>query len=295
MEKRTILITGGTGFLGQNLIKVLNSDYNIYNLGRRSTNLCRNIYWDMKSEIDIASFPNKVDIVIHGGGIVGISDLISTNEYIDINVRSTATLLEICCKKNISHFIYFSTGGVYGYKEGMSYEEDKCNPQDIYSLSKYFSELLCEHYNLKFEVTILRLFFPYGVGQTGRLICNLVNSIMNGDVIKLNIKGLPHINPIYVSDVCEIVKSIINSRVEGTFNISGNEIISIEELCKVIASRLNNRELNFIYTDKKVKDLLGSNRKICDELEYEFRISLKESISEIVDNINTKRGIDFDK
>lgn len=273
---KNILITGGTGFIGSNLIYSLKNNYEFINLGRSENKLCKNIYWDLKESLD-DKIDTRIEAVIHSASIVGNGSS-NKSDYIDINVKSTLELLEFCLKNNVKKFIYISTGGVYGYSEKELSENSECNPIDMYSLSKYFSERLCDLYKDKISIVILRMFFPYGNGQHGRLINNLLNSILQGKEINLNKNGLPMINPIHITDVVNMLKIVLETDCSGAFNICGDENISIEDLCKKIACYSNSSSPNFVHSNNSVSNLMGSNKKICNLLNYKMKINLDTGI-----------------
>ncbi len=277
---KKIVVTGGTGFVGRNLISMLSTSDEVYNLGRNPNLNSNNVLWDFKSDIDKIEFPSPTDTVIHCASIVNNSNYTS-REYMDINVLATLQLLEYCSKNGVKHFIFISTGGVYGFGEEAFKEECCCNPAGIYNTSKYFAERLCMEYSSKLDISILRLFFPYGKGQKGRLISNLAEKIKSGDEIIINKDGRPCINPIHIDDLCFIVREIVKERILGTFNICGNETVSIEELCNMIAN--NNRicKLNLQFTENFSGNLIGNNEKITDYLKYKYRMSLSKGLSEL--------------
>lgn len=278
---KNILVTGGTGFIGQNLIKSLSHNYEVINLSRSNSSLCNNnVCWNFKDNLN-DKINYSIDTVIHCASIVGNSTS-SKSDYIDINVKSTLELLEFSSNNGVKKFIYISTGGVYGYSEKALTESSECNPSDIYSLTKYFAEQLCNLYKDKFSVVILRLFFPYGNGQRGRLISNLINSIAKDEAVMLNQFGFPIINPVHVFDVVNILERLIEVECSGVFNISGNERISIENLCNKIALTLGKDNLSFIYNDKRVTNLMGSNASICNLLDYKMKIGLDTGIKSII-------------
>ncbi|MFU0823722.1 NAD-dependent epimerase/dehydratase family protein [Clostridium sp.] len=282
MEKR-LLITGGTGFIGSNLIELLGSTYECINIGRNKNEKCENIKWNLKDPLYNFNIP-QVDAIIHCASIVGNKN-IPKSEYIDVNLKSTLELLELSVKNNIKRFIYISSGGVYGYSEKILTEENNCYPQDIYSMSKYLSEELCRLYENKISIVILRMFFPYGNGQNGRLISSLINNILQGNKIILNKNGLPIINPIHINDVVEIIKGIIESNCRGVFNVCGNEYFSVEELCRKIALSIGINNLKLVHTESEVKNLMGSNKKICDLLNYSMKINIEKGIKMYLDSI----------
>lgn len=281
MNNKNIVLTGGTGFLGKNLIKHLIHNNRCFNLGRNKKNFCENIYWDLYTDINYENMPKNIDTIIHCASIVGVNTSIEKNKYIDINIKATVKLLEYAIKNNAEHFVYISTGGVYGFTEKELTEDSLCKPQDIYSITKYISELICNYYSKKIKITILRLFFPYGINQEGRLIYNLINNIVNKKYVNLNSGGLPVINPIHIKDVCNIIEEVMNLKLEGTFNISGNEEISIGEICELIAKRADIKDLQYAYTNNGCKNLIGCNKKIINKLNYTMDVNIESGLNEI--------------
>lgn len=276
---KNILISGGTGFVGGSIINRLKENYHFINVGRNSNKYCDNLYWDLKLPIVEARECN-IDIIIHSASIVGSSG--QTKEYIDVNVKSTLELLEFGKKKGIKKFIYISTGGVYGYGDKKFVETDECNPGDLYSMTKYFSEKLCKLYKDDFNIIILRLFFPYGNKQRRRLISNLVENIINEKEIVLNESGLPTINPIHITDVINIIKMIIDMDCEGIYNISGDQNISIKDLCELISDITNTKNVKYMYNGNNVKKMMGDNSKINELCNYKCRVNLEDGIRSLI-------------
>jgi|GEM_PF-1231622 len=286
---KKILITGGTGFIGRNLINSINTENHIINIGRNKNSMCDNIFWNLKDNLD-SLLLNNVDAIIHCASIVG-NENINKSQYIDINVKSTLELLEFATKNNIKKFILISTGGVYGFSKKILDEKDRCNAKGIYSLSKYFSEKVCELYKGKISIVILRLFFPYGEGQKGRLISNLCNNILKKNKIMLNKKGQPIINPVHILDVVNIIKNIIRNDLKGTFNICGDELISIEQICRKIAIIENIDDAKFIYGDNDIDNLMGNSKKICRTLNYDMKINLDEGLRLFLTTLKKQGGV----
>lgn len=274
---RNIVITGGTGFLGSNLVNNFKDNYIIYNLGRNRSECCENIYWNLTDSIEDKKLPSNIDTIIHCAAIVGEGNY-SKRDYIEVNLMSTLELLECCINRGVKQFVYISTGGVYGFGKYSFNEEDQCKPQGIYNVSKRFSEEICIEYVDKLTITILRPFFPYGKGQEGRLVSNLINKIRSGEKITLNNDGMPLINPIHVSDLCNIIKGVIDKRIEGVFNVCGNEIVSIKELCEIISQKVEAENVQFCFNGKNAKNMLGNNEKILNALNYSILTTIFEGI-----------------
>lgn len=275
------MITGATGFLGGSLVDTFIEDNRVYSLGRNKSERCENIYWNLKEGIENIIMPLIPDTVIHCASIVGEGNY-SKREYIEVNLISTIELLEYCVKAGVEHFVYISTGGVYGFGKTPFSEDDKPNPQGIYNISKYFSEELCMQYTQKLKITILRVFFPYGKGQKGRLVPNLINQIKYGEKVILNNEGKPIINPIYVGDFCNITKKIVNRRLSGIFNICGNEMVSIKELCEIISGAVEKGALEYCFNGKNSENMLGYNEKILNCLNYSIKSTISGCIKKMI-------------
>src|SRR5579859_5909173 len=84
------------------------------------------------------------------------------------NVAATWNLLEWAIRHEARHFVFFSSGGVYGYAKDRPWSEvDPTNPIGFYGHTKLMAEDLTRAFQdtTKLPVTVIRLFFPYGEGQ----------------------------------------------------------------------------------------------------------------------------------
>ena len=292
MDRENVLISGGTGFVGRNLIAVLSDDYNSINIGRNENNTCENVFWDLTSDFPQNRFADgSIGRLIHCASIVGPDECVPTERYFDINIKATARLLDFAIRNHVRHFVYISSGAVYGEAQTAFTENDECCPGNRYGISKYVSEMLCSHCSDKMSVTILRPFFPYGVGQTGRLIPKLMEQIISGHTVTMNAGGLPLINPIHISDFVSIAAQTIKQGISGIFNVSGDEMLSILDICERIRKKLLIAKPEYVFTDNTARNVIGSNRKICDTLNYKIRMSFDEGITELINGCQEKGDI----
>lgn len=98
-------------------------------------------------------------------------------------------------------------------------------------------------------------------------------------MVSLNKNGQPKINPIYISDLIDIIKLIIEKDVSGILNVCGDDIISVEELCKVIAQIAGKENLRFSYKETYAQDLVGNNSHLCSTLNYKLNINLDQGLA----------------
>lgn len=282
-----ILVTGCTGFIGSRLINLLlEKGHHIHCISRKEVcptgEKVDHLQHDLSRQLDYKRLPANLDCIIHLAAT--IEKTIKDPDMFLINTFSTLNLLEYGEKVGIKKFIFISSGAVYGYSKEPLSEESRINPIDFYGLSKYQSELLVNHHSQQFSTVILRLFFPYGLGQTNGIIPLLANRIKNNEAIIIynnrHNDGNPKINPIYITDA---IKSIDKSLlVEGqcNVNICGDEVITIKELSLLIGRYLG-LEPVFRYTnDDRIADLIGNNTKMKKCLDTFPTVPLKQGIQD---------------
>ena len=246
---KNLLITGSTGFIGKKLVKKLVKNYNVWCLVRSYQNSknknVRYIEHNLSYDIPIINLPNNIDTVIH---------LISSDKYrsfpnyayetFKVNTSSTAFLLDWSHKIGVKNFIFASTGGLYGnynkpIKEDFPFKYKLDEKISYYFCNKEISEKLCKIYDKILNITILRIFYPYGPEQDANfLIPRIIKKIKEKELIKIQGKQGMSFNPIYIDDAIDLLNEIISSEIKGTFNISGSYKTNLLEIITIISKHL---------------------------------------------------------
>jgi len=271
MEK-TILITGGAGFIGSHVIRRFVNNYPEYHI----LNLDVLTYaGNLKNLSDIEKNPNytfiKADITdelaiekvftdYNIGGVIhlaaeshvdrSISDPIA---FIKTNILGTVVLLNAAkkhWKDNFSGklFYHISTDEVYGSlgNEGFFTEETSYDPRSPYSASKASSDHLVRayHHTYGLPVVISNCSNNYGANQfPEKLIPLAINNIKNNKQIPIYGKGENVRDWLFVEDHAAAIDTIFHKGEIGeTYNIGGNNewtnINLIRLLCKIMDSKL---------------------------------------------------------
>lgn len=263
--KRKILITGANGLLGRNTLEVFRNDFDIHALVHKAPKhpIHGVSYYeiDFNSEWNTESLPDDIFAVFH----LAQSELFREFPYhaldvFNVNLASTAKLLDFARIKGIKKFIFTSTGGIYDTSVGIVNENSPINTfgqLGNYFATKICSEILTHNYTDYFDVTILRLFFMYGKGQKrGMLIPRLVDNIKNGKPITLTENGGIVLNPIHVSDVVQVLKNLLSTNGSFTYNVAGPEQLSLQEIAYTIAEKIGKKP-NFEYLNKTADNCLA--------------------------------------
>ena len=121
--------------------------------------------------------------------------------------------------------------------------------------------MLVQAFSEYLQPSILRLFQPYGPGQTGRLIPKLAECIRQKMPIRLGKDDCPHVTPVFVNDVVSAFERAIDAPYWGTFNIAGDAALSMRELAREIG-RIANCEPVFDETNEELGDMMGDNAQM---------------------------------
>jgi nucleoside-diphosphate-sugar epimerase len=238
-----ILITGATGFVGGHLLARLGARHSVSALVRRGAPqaaAARVIEQDLGAPFDLARFPAQVDAVIHAAGLVG-DGAGDRGLYERVNVEGTRQLVAYAERAGAARFVYLSSGAVYAPSAERLREDSPIAPRGDYAQSKWAGEEVVRAARSRFAIQILRLFFPYGPTQRGRLVPRLIERVAQGAPVRLgNADGDPHMNPIYVEDLGEQIERLLarpDTR-DVCLNLAGPETASIRELAEIIGDAL---------------------------------------------------------
>ena len=190
IKSRTILVTGGAGFIGSHLINnLLNKGDNIvcidnlnefYNPSIKKLNQVNHYEYDHYEfyEGDILDeglvksiFKNHdIEIVIHLAAMAGVRPSISNPSlYTEVNIIGTRIILDAMVESNVERLIFASSSSVYGNNKKIPFfEADSVDrPISPYAATKKMGELLCHAYHHIYElnISLLRFFTVYGPRQ----------------------------------------------------------------------------------------------------------------------------------
>lgn len=293
---KTILVTGGAGFIGSNFVKIMlekHPDYKIINLDALT------YAGNLENLKDIEDNPNyvfikadirdrekidkvfknyEVDAVVNFAAESHVDRSIEEPEvFLTTNIIGTQILLDIAkkywkinpddkyCRKYKPgvKFLQVSTDEVYGAlgETGLFVETMPLKPNSPYSASKASADLIVRSYNKTFgmPVNITRCSNNYGPYQfPEKLIPLMINNCLKGKDLPVYGDGMQVRDWLHVSDHCEAIDVVLHKGKDGeVYNIGGNNEKANIEIVKLIIKTLGKSE-DLI---KFVKDRPGHDRR----------------------------------
>ena len=262
---KTILVTGGAGFIGSHLIdtllakqiKVICLD-NFDGFYSRATkennikaasgsNLLTFIEGDIKNKnlVERIFKDHKIDLVIHLAAKAGVRpSILDPQEYFNVNLNGTINLLEAMRENNIQKLIFASSSSIYGNNEKIPYSEsdDVSFPISPYAASKKGGELLTYNYHYLYHLNVinLRFFTVFGPRQRPDLaIHKFFNNLYNNTSIDMYGDGSTSRDYTFVNDTVSGILGAINyletnSNVYEIINLGNHTPVKLSELITLI-------------------------------------------------------------
>lgn len=238
---KTVLITGGAGFIGSNLSsKLLEKGYQVIGFDNM------NDYYDVHLKEDrIEKFQNndlyhfvkadladkqavidvfkkyQPDTVVNLGAQAGVRySITNPDAYIQSNIVGFFNILEACrysyewYEGGVKHLLFASSSSIYGANKKVPYSTtDKTDqPVSLYAATKKSNELLAYSYSKLYGIpaTGLRFFTVYGpMGRPDMAYFSFTNKMVNGETIKVFNNGDMYRDFTYIDDIIKGIENII--------------------------------------------------------------------------------------
>lgn len=231
--KAKVIIAGGSGYIGNFLVKQFRPLYSVSTIDRTSGYDIINGYTSIRTLFERL----KPAVVIHciNYGNIRECELNKEDAY-KVNVLGTKTIVKLC-KKYKSYMIYLSTDYVFDGRKGNYTEDDTANPINYFGQTKLMVEklILLEYPN---NSLIVRTGGVYG--YRGRKNSNLdlwlIEKLKNKEII--NVFSDIYNTPTYIGDISEALIRCIKHIIVGLYHLCGPQRISRYDLVKSMATFL---------------------------------------------------------
>ena len=296
-----ILVTGGAGFIGSNLVHELyKRNYEVVVLDNCSVG--NKINPTILSDINfikadvrdskVVNYASKgCEAIIHLAAVVGVDRVIQRSaETISTETIGSQNIGNAAKINGVKKIIYASSSGVYNNtKSTKSQEDDYLHLANGYSIAKRLNELYFDALSTEANINTysLRFFNVYGLGQDNRMVVpRFFNQAYTGNPLIVFGDGQQTRDFTHVSDVQETVCRFLEMFApSGIYNISTGidvPILQLASLIKDITNSKSDLQLKKFPIERlafKVDKRVGCSQKIQTHLKYQPKVSLYDGLS----------------
>lgn len=304
-NNKTVLITGGCGFIGVNVARYLISHgFAIKILDNLSTGNKENllsagchlsddavIIGDIRNQDTVKKVVKGADAVVHLAAHTRVLEsLTKPQETWDINTRGTSNLLEACRRAGVNTFIFASSNVSVGEQFPPIDETKVPKPISPYGASKLAGEALCTSYYYSFGLNTVSLRFANSYGPHSKhkssVIAKFIKSVMQNEPLIIYGDGKQTRDFIHVDDICQaiyICLTTTNPIFGEIFQIASGRETTINELVSMIIAIAGNN-IQVTYEPKRKGEIERNYSNIAKArrmLGYEPKIDLKDGLHDL--------------
>lgn len=304
----TVVVTGGAGFIGSELVHHLLSRGfivvvvdNLINGKREHLDgvlgkQVQLVVADIRDNRRMAELMQGVDVVFHLACLGVRHSIHSPAENHEVNASATLGLLSTAMAAGVRRFVYVSSSEVYGTARWVPMsEEHPCFPMTVYGASKLAGESYTRAFykTYNYPTVVVRPFNTYGPrchheGDSGEVIPKFLLRCMAGRPMIIFGDGTQTRDFTYVTDTARSIclAGLSKDAVGETINLGSGMEITINDLASEIASAAGKPDAVVIHTDPRpgdVRRLCVDNRKARDLLGFQPKVTLREGLAILSD------------
>jgi UDP-glucose 4-epimerase len=292
-----VLVTGGGGFIGSHVVDRLLDR----GMTPRIFDLSASPY---HSPLEVETFTGSItdsanldlamrdcDAVIHLAAVADVSHVLADPVLAEeVNTRGTLNVLEAASGAKVKRVVYGSTTWVYSdcAEQDVSEETLIPAPRHLYTATKLAGETYCAGYAELYDLesTILRFGIPYGPrARSAGVVAKFTDLSFEGKALTIAGDGSTTRSFIYVEDLADgIVAALAPEAAGRTYNLSGEEIVTILEIAEAVQENVDTCEIE--HTPPRPGDFPGkviSNERALEELGWKAETSFKDGVRKYVE------------
>lgn len=305
---KSILITGGAGFIGSHLVKRLYGSKNqiviIDRLNSQNAKLKNDrlnkflspgqyTFYDAElsglSRINSIFKKHRYDLVIHLAATTNLE--FNPELYNRTNILGTVNIFELAKQYRVPKVIFASSSMVYGNRHTPPFKENDNtdHPLSLYAATKKFDEVLAHtyHHLHGMEMVGLRFFTTYGPwSRPDMAITQFVKRIINNEPVKVYDQGDIRRDFTYVDDIVDGIMAVIGQELKyEIINLGSGMAVSLKEVIRQIEN-ITGKKADIEYTPKQPGDLeetLADISKAEKLLDYKPKYNIEKGLKKYID------------
>jgi len=296
-----VLVTGGGGFIGSHVVdRLMRAGHTprIFDLSPSPYHSPLEVETFTGSITDPANLDlamRDCDAAIHLAAVADVAHVHADPVLAEeVNTRGTLNVLEAACRAKVGRVVYGSTTWAYSDCAEQAVDEDTPipAPRHLYTATKLAGETYCAGYAELFELesTVLRFGIPYGPrARAAGVVAKFTDLALEGKPLTIAGDGSQCRSFIYVEDLADgIVASLAPAGANRTYNLSGDEVVTILEIAERVQENTEGCEI--VHTPPRPGDFPGkeiSNARALEELGWKAETSFREGVRRYVEWVRT--------
>ncbi len=308
LNNEMVLVTGGAGFIGSNLVDLLmERGHPVMVLDDLSSGSMKNLErWmddpsfrfikgDIRRPLELSLTPQSlgesppISAIVHLAARVDVTTSFeNAREDLEVNYLGTLNVLEYALRAGIKNIVFSSSAAVFGDSSSVPVREDQVTaPLSPYGLNKLSSEQLMRIYSAQYGLSCksLRFFNVYGPRQDpsnpySGVISKFMSWALSSEPFIIYGDGEQTRDFVNVHDVAEAIYCAASSPTPGTYNIGTGRETSISDLAMEVASAagIPSRTVNMPPRKGEIKRSCADIGLAAEKLSWEPSVGLKEGI-----------------
>lgn len=287
----SVVITGATGFLGQNILEAF-AEKGISTIGlSRRAEPGQGIYFTDYSVSSLIETFEGASAVVHLAASRPYSNCSSFNS----NVALDESVFKAAREARVTNVVFASSRGVYGSGHTPWRESLAVDPINAYATAKYESELLGHELNKHgMKIKMLRLAQLLGVGeQEQSVIPTFIRNCLANKPVVVTVSGISR-EYIYVKDVASAIYTAVSKpSLSGVFNVGSGEINSLTDIANQVCLAAGKPELLTLDISKNLDEYsIMDSSKFQTMFGWKPQYSLERALKEMIEIMGTERQFD---
>lgn len=273
---KSILVTGGGGFIGSHIVDALVERNEVRVLDNFTSGFRSNVHpdatvieGDMRDDAVLEEAMAGVDIVFHEAALVSVTKSVETpKRSYETNVSATVDVLDRARKED-ARVVLASSAAIYGAPQSLPISEDHPkNPTSPYGMDKLTADRYARFYHEQYglETVVLRYFNAYGPRQVANAYSGVVSIFLdqakNGEPITVEGDGSQTRDFVHVYDIVQANLRAAAADISGeAFNVGTGESITIRETAETIQDVVDS-ESEIVHIEPRPSDITESRADI---------------------------------